>query len=123
MPKKVKKILVIEDEIALAKALRIKLERRGFVIDVAKNGVEGLDLIEKNTYTGILLDLIMPEMNGFDVLTVLQEKGVVVPVVILSNLSQEEDRQKTKELGAVHFFVKSNTPITDIVGFVEKNWG
>ncbi len=64
----------------------------------------------------ILLDLIMPEMDGFTFLQNLKKK---TPVIVLSNLGQDEDRARAKELGAKDYMVKSNTPITEIVKVVK----
>jgi DNA-binding response OmpR family regulator len=110
-----KKILIIEDEKTLARALELTLGRAGFNIRVVFNGEDGLALLEKETFDLILLDLIMPKMDGFGVLRRLVELQIKTPVIVLSNLSQESDAKKTKAFGAKDFFIKSNTPINTIV--------
>lgn len=115
-----KKILIIEDEKTLARALELKLSRADFNVRVVYNGEDGLNLLEKETFDLILLDLIMPKMDGFGVLRRLVELQIKTPVIVLSNLSQENDAKKTKEFGAKDFFIKSNTPITTIVDKVTK---
>ena len=75
MPTKKEKILIIEDEGALARALSLKLNSSGYETDIANDGQEGLDKIKKNGYKLVLLDLVMPNKDGFDVLTELQKNS------------------------------------------------
>ena len=115
-----KKILIIEDEKTLARALEIKLSLSGFDVQVVFNGEDGVNILKKESFDLILLDLIMPKMDGFGVLTILKAKKIETPVMVLSNLSQESDMKRTKEFGAKEFFIKSNTPIAMIVDRVNK---
>jgi DNA-binding response OmpR family regulator len=115
-----KKILIIEDEKTLAKALELKLTHSGFDVKTVFNGEDGIEEIEKNSFDLILLDLIMPRMDGFTVLEKLRAKGSITPVIVLSNLSQEDDIKRSRQFGAVDFFIKSNTPIVIIVERVIK---
>ena len=110
-----KRILIIEDEKTLARALEIKLTLSGFEVKAVFNGEDGLSLLQKEPFDLILLDLIMPKMDGFGVLTALKAQKIETPVMVLSNLSQESDMKRTKEFGAKEFFIKSNTPIATIV--------
>ncbi len=110
-----KNILIVEDERPLSHALEMKLKAQGFSTKVVMNGQEALDELGKGTYHMVLLDLIMPIMDGFGVLEEMKNKKINVPVIVLSNLGQDEDRAKTKTLGAVDYFVKSNTPIAEIL--------
>ncbi len=114
-----KKILVIEDEKAMARALELKLAHAGFSIKSAYNGEEGLAMLEKEKFDFIILDLIMPQLDGFGVLAEMKKKEIKTPVMVLSNLGQAEDEKRAKALGAQEFFVKSNTPIADIVTRVQ----
>lgn len=118
-----KKILIIEDEKPMAKALELKLNNSGFIATAVFNGQEGMNLIEKNKFDLILIDLVMPVMDGFTFLTEMKNKKIDIPVIVLSNLSQEEDASKAKNLGARDFFIKSNTPIAQIVTSVQKQLG
>lgn len=115
-----KTILLVEDEMPLAHALEMKLTHEGYAITTAANGVEALAEAKKGKYDLILLDLIMPMLDGFSVLTELKDRKVKTPVIVLSNLGQEEDRVKAKQLGAVDYFVKSNTPIAEIVSRIRQ---
>lgn len=113
-----KKILIIEDEKTLSKALALKLTLSGFAVTTAFDGESGVAFLLKETFALILLDLVMPKMGGFEVLAILKEKNILTPVMVLSNLSQESDLRRAKEFGAKEFFIKSNTPLMTIVGHV-----
>jgi DNA-binding response OmpR family regulator len=118
---KKKRILIAEDERPMAKALFLKLENEGYEAVNVYDGQTALDTAKKEAFDTILLDIMMPIVNGFDVLSSLKSsKKRVPPVLVLSNLSQEEDVEKAKELGAVEFVVKSNTPINDVVTLIKK---
>ena len=117
---KKKKILIAEDEKPMANALKAKLESSGFEVEIASDGEMALSILAKGKIDLMLLDLIMPKKDGFSVLTELKKTGNKTPVVISSNLSQESDVKKTKELGAVDFFVKSDTPIVEVVEKIKK---
>ena len=115
-----KNILIIEDEKTLARALELKLTRSGFEVKTVFNGEDGLASLEKEEFSLILLDLIMPKMDGFAVLAVIKERNIKTPVMVLTNLSQENDMIRTKKFGAKGFFIKSNTSISTIVERVTK---
>lgn len=110
-----KSVLIVEDERPLAHALELKLQHEGFTVAVATNGQEGLQLIESQHFDVVLLDLIMPEMDGFQMLERLKSLSNPPAVMVLSNLSQQEDEERVLALGARKFFIKSDTPLTTIV--------
>ncbi len=118
-----KKILIIEDERPISRALELKLTRAGFNAKTAADGEEGIHYLEKEKVDIILLDLVMPKKDGFAVLATLKERGIKTPVLVLSNLGQQEDFDRAKALGAKEFFIKSNTPIADIVHHIENILG
>ncbi|HMB65949.1 MAG TPA: response regulator [Patescibacteria group bacterium] len=109
------KILIIEDEKPIAKALTLKLKKEGLESQVAANGQEALDLLDKEKYGLLILDLVMPKMDGFDFLEEIKKKNIDIPIIVSSNLSQDDDIKKAKELGASDFLVKSDTSIADVV--------
>ena len=115
-----KKILIIEDEKTLARALELKLTRAGFTVTAVFNGEDGIASLQKDSFDLILLDLIMPKMGGFTVLENLHAQKILTPVMVLTNLGQENDVKRTKEFGVKEFFIKSNTPIATIVERVLK---
>lgn len=110
-----KKVLIIEDERAMAKAMELKLKKSGVDTLAVLRGEEGLDELSKGGYSLVLLDIMMPGMDGWDVMSKIKEKGINVKVIIASNLSQAEDKQKAKDLGAVGFLVKSDSTLASIV--------
>lgn len=110
-----KMVLIVEDERPLAHALEMKLKNEGYVTHTCMNGTDALAELDKGGYGLVLLDLIMPVMDGFGVLAEMQQRKYGIPAIVLSNLGQDEDRAKTKQLGATDYFVKSNTPISVIV--------
>jgi DNA-binding response OmpR family regulator len=110
-----KAVLIVEDERPLAHALEMKLKNEGYATHTCMNGTDALAELDKGGYGLVLLDLIMPVMDGFGVLAEMQHRKYNVPAIVLSNLGQDEDRAKAKQLGAVDYFVKSNTPIAIIV--------
>jgi DNA-binding response OmpR family regulator len=118
-----KKILIVEDEKPMARALELKLTNAGYEVTTASDGKCGLDCLGKEDVDLILLDLIMPNLDGFGVLEALKAQGNKTPVIVLSNLSQEEDEARATALGAKGFFIKSNTPIADIVAQVKGFFG
>ena len=116
--KKGKKILIVEDERPLAHALELKFSHEGYDVTIATDGAEGLKMANAEKFNMILLALIMPEMDGFTLMEQLKKK---TPIIILSNLGQEEDKERAKKLGAVDYFVKSNTPIVEIIKKVKAS--
>ena len=118
-----KKILVAEDEKAIAKAMELKLKKSGFDVDAVTSGQEALNMLDKNKYDLVITDLMMPKVDGFKILEEIKTKGISVPVIVTSNLSQEEDKIKATELGASDYFIKSNTPIIEIVSHAKKILG
>ncbi len=119
------KILIGEDEKALSRALELKLSHEGFDVVVADTGEAVLAAMAKEKFNLLLLDLVMPNKDGFAVLEELKEKGSTVPVIVTSNLGQEEDKKRVEQFGVKDYFIKSNTPITEIIAkikiFLDKN--
>ncbi|MDO8260433.1 MAG: response regulator [Candidatus Magasanikbacteria bacterium] len=113
-----KRVLIVEDERPMARALEIKLNNSGFEAKVASDGQYALDMLAVEKFDIILLDLVTPRKDGFDVLEELKNRGDKTPVIISSNLSQPEDIDRAKKLGARDYFVKSNTPISKVVEHV-----
>lgn len=114
-----KKVLIVEDEKPLAHALQLKLEHEGYSVIVASNGRECLDLLQSQPFDVVLLDLIMPELDGFQVLEQMQKLEKRPAVFVLSNLSQHEDEERVLSLGARKFFIKSDTPLTTIINEIK----
>lgn len=114
-----KRILIIEDEKPLAHALDLKMTHEGYETVVATTGEAGLAEASTGKFDLILLDLILPGIDGFTILKELKEKKAKTVVIILSNLGQDEDRKKAEEFGVKQYLVKSNVPLADIVKVVK----
>jgi len=113
-----KKILMVEDDRFLREIAAKKLEVEGFVVISATGGTEALEYLGKNGKPDIIiLDLILPGMSGFEILEkVKQDENLKnIPVIILSNLGQEEDIEKAKKLGAADYLVKAHFSFAEIV--------
>ena len=120
-PKKIlKKILIIEDEKPLARALELKLGKEGFTVKVVNDGQEASNVLTTEKYDVIVLDLVIPKIDGFSILTKVRDEHITTPVIVASNLGQPEDMNRAKTLGAKQYFVKSSTPLTEIVAEVRK---
>lgn len=116
-----KKILIIEDEKPLARALELKLMHEGFEVKILPNGEGAISLIETERFSFLICDLVMPKVDGFDILREIKEKNIKIFVIVLTNLSQTEDEKRVRELGANEFFIKSDTPLSKIVSFIKEN--
>ena len=110
-----KLILVAEDDKALSRILTLKLENEAYEVILALDGQEALNLIKERKPNLVLLDLIMPVKNGFEVLEELQKEKTNTPIIVLSNLGQEEDIKKSKDLGAKDYFIKSEIDLSAVV--------
>jgi len=122
MPSPNKKILIIEDDKFLAKMLIRTLESHGYEIVVASNGKEGLMKASQGDADLILLDIMLPDIDGFDLLETIKkdDKAKKTPVIIMSNLGQPEDIQQGRSLGAVDYLVKSDLSLDEVVEKVRK---
>lgn len=107
------RVLFIDDDNFLRKVYQAELSEKGFEVHLAADGEEGLRKIAEAHPDLIILDLIMPKKNGFEVLSDLQrfEETRAIPVIVLSNLGQSEDQKRALDLGAVEYLVKDNTTL------------
>ena len=120
MTKNNKKILLAEDERAISKALEMKLNLSGYEIEIANNGAEALDKLKEKKFDLLLLDIMMPKMDGFTLMEEMKKAKIKTPIIILTNLSQEEDLTRAKSYGVSGFLMKSNTPLKEIVEQINK---
>ena len=100
------KILVIEDEPDLARGLRDNLEFEGYTVIIAHNGEDGLDLAVKEQPHCVLLDIMLPGMDGFDTCHAIRKKNIRAPILMLTALSTEVDKVKGLDLGADDYITK-----------------
>lgn len=122
MAQEARRILLAEDDRFLRKAAETTLRRYGFTVFTAVDGEEALSLARAETLDLILLDLIMPKRQGFEVLRALKADAATsqIPVVILSNLGQESDVQAALGAGAAAYLVKADLSLEDLIKRVEE---
>ena len=115
MPKN-KKILIIEDDKFLGKMLGRMLEDAGYEVLLAVSGKEGLNKLSGSDFNLILLDIMLPDIDGFDVLNKIKKDRTIskIPVIIMSNLGQPEDIKQGKDLGAIDYIVKSDFSLDEV---------
>jgi CheY-like chemotaxis protein len=116
------KILLIEDEEAIAQIYKLAFENSGYVVDVAKNGAWGVKLSGQNAYDAIIMDMVMPAMSGYEALKKIKENenAKKLPVIILSNSAQDNDIKKAMKLGAASFLLKALITPAKIVAEVRR---
>jgi DNA-binding response OmpR family regulator len=103
------KIAIVEDDLAIAQMYRMKFEAEGYHVDIAENGKLGLALCEQMKPDLILLDLMMPEMNGDEMLEKMRatDWGKTIKVIILTNVGEQEAPEKLKSLNVLAYIVKA----------------
>jgi len=100
------RVLVVEDEKRLAEAVRNGLEQEGFAVDLALNGDEGLWMARENDYDAIILDLMLPGRNGFQICSDLRAEGIWTPILMLTAKSGDLDHAEALDTGADDFLTK-----------------
>ena len=117
------KILIIEDDRFLRELISKKLAKEGFEVSEAIDGEEGIKKIKSEKPGLILLDLILPGIDGFEVLSKMKDDPTVssIPVIILSNLGQKEDVEKGLKLGAVDYLIKAHFTPGEIIEKIRAN--
>jgi DNA-binding response OmpR family regulator len=122
---KKKHILIVEDEPFLVEMYKARFEQEGYKVDVAFNGTTVVESITKTKPDIVLLDIVMPEKDGYAVLRELKTRRDLrfTPVLVFSNLAQEEEIDKGLKLGADKYFVKSEYTPSQLVSEVEKTIG
>lgn len=118
-----KTVYVAEDDQFLANAYLVKLKSAGYDVVVVSNGKELLDAVKAKKPDIILVDLIMPIMDGFEALQKIKtnKETASIPVIIASNLNQNDDIEKGMKLGAVDYIVKSDTSLDDLIKKMESH--
>ncbi len=117
-----KKVLIAEDEIFLSKVLSQKLRNDGFEVSVASDGVDAITKIKSEKPDIVLLDLMMPQKDGFQVLREVRSDPEIkdTPVIVASNLGQKSDQEQVEAIGVQKYIIKSNLTIYQIVEEVKK---
>lgn len=117
-----KKILIVEDESTLHRALSEYLEMEGFEVLNAVDGEAGVDIAKSSKPDLVILDIILPKKDGYQVLTEIKsgKSTKSIPVILLTNLESPEDIQKAFEKGATTYLVKSSYKLEDVVKKIKE---
>lgn len=120
-----KKILLVEDDSALAQVYQSRLELEGFEVKHVANGEDALSSAVTFRPDLVVLDAMMPKINGFDVLDILRNtpETTNVRVIMLTALSQVKDKERAEQLGADDYLVKSQVVISDVVARIKHHLG
>jgi len=114
------KILIVEDEKSLLELLNAKLKKEGYEVLSANDGQEGYKNIKEWQPDLILLDIVMPKMDGYEVLEKMNDEGIKIPVIIISNSGQPVEIEKTKRLGAVDHLIKTEFNPIDVINKIKN---
>ncbi len=117
------KVLIVEDDRFLSSMLKTNLERDGFGVEQAFEGEEGLAKLKSAKPDLVLLDLMMPKMSGFELLghVVADPELNTIPVIVMSNIGEEGDVNRARDLGVVDYFVKAQTPLDNMGSIVREH--
>ena len=115
-------LLIVEDDEVLLRALYITFHNSGYTIATAEDGDTALKMTLRLKPDAVLLDLLLPKMNGFDYLKNMKANPAInsIPVIVLSNLGDQENIEKAKTLGAADYFIKSNTSLDGLKKIIDK---
>lgn len=116
------KILIVEDDNFLVEMYTTKFELEGFQVVTAEDGEKGLEVAKAENPNIILLDILMPKMDGFTTLEELKKDESLknIPVILLTNLGQKEDVKKGFDLGAAGYLIKAHFMPSEVVGKIKK---
>jgi DNA-binding response OmpR family regulator len=119
------KIAIVEDDVAISQMYRIKFEAEGYEVNTAENGKLGLDLIQEMKPDIVLLDLMMPEMDGEEMLTKLRKSsyGKDLKVIILTNMGESEAPASIKQMNVEAFILKANMTPRQVAELVKEHLG
>lgn len=120
-----KKILLIEDDEFLAELYSTKLKMEGYEVYLATDGEKGLKMAKDYTPNLILLDIMLPKKDGFEVLTELKSEANLknIPVILLTNLSQKDEVKRGLDLGANDYLIKAHFMPSEVVSKIKKIMG
>jgi DNA-binding response OmpR family regulator len=118
--KGMKKVLIVEDDSFLQGLMANKVEKAGFDVTTTGNGEKAMTKIADNQFDLILLDLLLPDISGFDILKNVKKSSRSTPVIVFSNLSEDKDIKKAMDLGAEEYLIKSNFTLEELVSKAKK---
>ena len=116
------KVLIVDDDLTLREMYAERMKTEGYDVHVAKDGEEGISMAKEIKPDVVLLDIMMPGTNGFGVLESLQKDPATeqIPILMLSALIQDENKEKSKAAGAVGYIVKSETTPADVIEKIKQ---
>lgn len=114
------RILIAEDETFIGILYKKHFESQGATVKLVGNGKQAFQAMESEQFDLLLLDLIMPIMDGYEVLKQLKEKKATIPVIVLSNLSLDIDKAECQKLGALDYIVKADNDAPDVWAKLQK---
>ena len=115
-----KKVIIVEDDNAMGNVLAARIRNEGFETIHVLNGEKALSQLKQSPFDLMILDLIMPKLDGVALLEKMSQDGFKIPVIIVSNLSQDTDRSRVAKYNVIQFFSKSDITVAEIVGFVKN---
>jgi len=125
MSEEKKQVLIVEDDPDIAALLKKKLQLEGFDVLLVGDGEEALDLLEKQIPDFIILDILMPKIEGLSVLQMIHdgEKTNHIPVIVLSNLDSEASKEQVRAIGEYEYYIKASTNLDDLVKRIKIRLG
>ena len=116
------KILIVEDDPLILKMYSEKLSRDGYQVDVAEDGLVGLDKLRKNKPDLLILDIMMPKLSGTELITEIKKDINLekIPIIVLSNLTEGSEIEKAKKMGIAEYLIKSDLDPEDVSNAVRK---
>ena len=119
-----KKVLVVEDEEILRSLLQKRLGEEGYEVDVARDGIEGMEKIKEKRPDVILLDIIMPNMGGFEMMEEMKKENISgIPIIVVSNSGQPVEIDRAQKLGAKDWLVKTEFDPQEVIDKVVTQVG
>jgi CheY-like chemotaxis protein len=117
------RILLVEDDLSLIDLYTVRLEAEGFEVKNCADGEKALQTVKEYLPDLVLLDIMMPRIDGFDVLDIMRNTPVTkdIKVIVMTALNRPEDIQRAKDLGAIDFLVKSQISMTDLVDIMRRH--
>ncbi len=117
------RILLVEDDLDLADLYKMRLEMEGFTVKHCANGEDALQTVSEFDPHLVLLDIMMPKLDGFNVIDILRNTPDTraVKIIVLSALGQPSDRERAKALGANDYLVKSQVLLTDVMAIIRQH--
>lgn len=115
-----KKILLVEDFPVIQEIYGEFLRKHDYRVDVVDNGEDGLKHLQDYKYDLVLLDMLLPKMNGVELLKAMKKEGILVPVIVLSDFDQNETVQEAFKLGIVDYYVKAEKTPHELLEIIQK---